>query len=189
MQKFKCESCGANLEIKEKEEYVTCSYCKQKYKVEDLLPKKQKTPIWLIIILFSAFVIIPLSMILLFANVFNKAFDFGNSNPEINNTANEVKDEVDDFFGNFEINSFNSKYESDTGTKSKFFIESTLDDVVTNNKTNKTHIINVVYNDINTNVTEEIVELKHSLEDKDYEVSVDYDEAGFVNKIVLEDIN
>lgn len=197
MKKLKCESCGANLDIKEKSEYVTCSYCKQKYKVDDLMPKKQKTPAWLIVILISAFVVVPLSMILLFANIFGKAFDnFNDSTSSFKDTFNDVKDSVDDakdetdnLFSDFDVSSFNSKYEHRTGTKNKFFINYTLDDIVTNNKTNDEHIINVIYKDINTSVPDEIVDLKHSLEDKDYEVSAEYDEYGFINKIILEDIN
>jgi len=35
MEKLKCESCGANLEIDENKEYATCKYCNLKYKLKN----------------------------------------------------------------------------------------------------------------------------------------------------------
>ena len=56
------------------------------------------------------------------------------------------------------------------------------------NKTNKERVINVVYNEISITDAEKIIDLKHCLEDKDYEVVLDYDEIGFVYQIRIEDI-
>ena len=89
----------------------------------------------------------------------------------------------------FEIDSFNTPYETDAGKRSGFFIVGTLDDIVTNNKTNKSHIITVVYNDITTTEEKEIKEIRNKLSDrKDYDVSLDYDSNGYVNKYTIEDI-
>ena len=64
-----------------------------------------------------------------------------------------------------------------------------MDDIVTNNKTNKSHIITVVYNDITTTEEKEIKEIRNKLSDrKDYDVSLDYDSNGYVNKFTIEDI-
>ena len=89
----------------------------------------------------------------------------------------------------FEVNSFNTPYETDAGKRSGFFIVGTLDDIVTNNKTNKSHIITVVYNDITTTEEKKIKEIRNKLSDrKDYDVSLDYDSNGYVNKYTIEDI-
>lgn len=53
---------------------------------------------------------------------------------------------------------------------------------------NKKHIINIKYNEIEINDSNDIKNLKQKLEDKDYEVVFDYDKDGFINKITLEDI-
>ena len=41
----------------------------------------------------------------------------------------------------YEKSSFNNQFENDSGTKSAFFLESILDDIIKNNKTNKRKII------------------------------------------------
>lgn len=84
---------------------------------------------------------------------------------------------------------FNQRFESDTGTNPTLFIDSTLDDIISVNKKNPEHIVTLVYNDIQTSDEAKIKEVKHSLDQfKKYEVSVDYDENGYVNKVILEDI-
>lgn len=84
---------------------------------------------------------------------------------------------------------FNQRFESDTGTKPTLFLDDTLDDIISVNKKNPEHIVTLVYNDIQTSDEAKIKEVKHSLDQfKKYEVSVDYDENGYVNKVILEDI-
>lgn len=87
------------------------------------------------------------------------------------------------------VRSFNSSYERRTGTQNGYAIEYLLDDIVTNNKTGKKHIISVVYNGVSTTEPDEIVKIKHSLErGTRYEVSLDYDDKGYVNKATIYDI-
>lgn len=89
----------------------------------------------------------------------------------------------------FDKDSFNNKYEITAGKKSGFFVVGKLDDIVTNNKTNKDHIITVVYNDITSTEESKIKEIRNMLsERKDYDVSLDYDKNGYVNKFTIEDI-
>ena len=87
-----------------------------------------------------------------------------------------------------ETKSFNSNYEFYTGTQYKNVISSfILDKIITNNKTNPQHLITVVFKNHNTTNPEEIKNLKSELEDwHQYEVSLDYDETGYVNKITIE---
>lgn len=89
----------------------------------------------------------------------------------------------------FEVSSFNTPYENDAGRRSGFFLISTLDDIVTNNKKNKEHVITVVYKDITTTEETEIKKIRDSLSsNRDYDVSLDYDSKGYVNKFTIADI-
>lgn len=87
------------------------------------------------------------------------------------------------------IQNFNKNFEVYGGTKQKTTISTLLDNVVTNNKTEKEHIITVKYNETVSNKSENIIKIKHSLEDgKKYEVLLDYDTNGYVNQVTISDI-
>lgn len=88
-----------------------------------------------------------------------------------------------------EKQSFNNEFELYSGTSSRLFVTTLLDNVVTNNKKNTDKIITVIYNETITADPNEIVELKQSFEQgKDYEVMLDYNANGFVNKVTIKDI-
>lgn len=89
-----------------------------------------------------------------------------------------------------EIKRYNSKFETYSGTQEGYFVENLLELVVTNNKTKKDHLITVKYNQNETNVPDEIKGIKLKLEKFDeYEVTLDYDDNGYVNKVTIEYIN
>lgn len=93
---------------------------------------------------------------------------------------------TNDGYNELAIKAFNAPFELYNGSQSGIFLDSLLDQVVTNNKTEADHIITVVYNATMTAVPDEITALKQNLEDsKEYEVSLDYDADGFVNKITI----
>lgn len=82
---------------------------------------------------------------------------------------------------------FNLMYESRTGTQWGISLRNILDEVITNNKTNSEHLLTVKYKNTETTDPEEIKNLKKSFDEwTNYEVSLDYDEDGFVNKIIIE---
>lgn len=110
---------------------------------------------------------------------------------------NENKSSIFDFFGIFETieeqignqnkDSFNRDYESKAGTKWGNIVSDLLDDVIKNNKTNKEHIITVIFEDLNSSDPNLIKESKKKLDEwADYEVSLDYDDDGFVYMITIE---
>lgn len=83
---------------------------------------------------------------------------------------------------------FNFTYETSNGTQNGFNVKNLLDDVITNNKTNKDHILNVMYKYTNTTDVEIIKNLKSNFDEwTKYEISLDYDENGYVNQITIED--
>ena len=94
-------------------------------------------------------------------------------------------DEITDQFSKAEINAFNAPFELYSGSQTGLFIETLLNKIVTNNKKEE-HIITVVYNDITTAIPDDITTLKENFEDfEEYEVSLDYDTNGFVNKVTI----
>ena len=215
MKQLKCENCGATIEIIDNDkDFAICPYCKAKYqlnekkdiniKIDDntkelltnglnIFNKSSKFTI-IPIIMFSLIVIT--SIIIISINAFSQ---INENNKEINKTNNTVKtQETNDTDKNQEANEikktvsktiFNSKFEFHSGTKYKSSVEYLLDDIVTNNKTNKDMLITLIYKDKETTDPETIIDIKHALNDKiKYEVKLDYDDDGYVYKITIEDI-
>ena len=85
-----------------------------------------------------------------------------------------------------DIQTFNAPFELYSGSQLGFFLKNIIDMVVTNNKTENEHIITIVYNETITTLPEDITALKQNIEDsKEYEVSLDYNDNGFINKITI----
>ena len=85
--------------------------------------------------------------------------------------------------------SFNATLEMYSGTEYGSSVGNLLDKVVTSNKTNSEHIITVIYKGTTTTSESEIVKIKHSLDKfTEYEVSLDYDANGYINKVTVKDI-
>lgn len=89
-----------------------------------------------------------------------------------------------------EIKQYNSKFDIYSGKQYGNFLDNLLENVINNNKTQKEHIITVKYNQNETNIPEEIKIIKSQLEKLDeYEVTLDYDDNGYVNKVTIEFAN
>ena len=85
----------------------------------------------------------------------------------------------------FDIESFNSKYEIRSGRKPKLFVETLIDDISTDNKKNK-HKITLIFNDKEYTDSKEITNIKSELTKSEYEIILDYDSKGYINKITIE---
>ena len=197
MKKLNCSSCGAELRIEENKEYAVCDHCGSKYKLnEDLniniklddnvkdvintsfgtVNKASKfmfVPIFIFVIAFSLILFIGIRSI-------NRSRNNSNENKKqqeenINKQQEEVKKDV-----------FNFQFVNDNGTKSAFLLESTLDEIIQSNKLYNRKVT-LVYNGKETTDETEIINIKHSLEG-DYEVSLDYDDEGFIYKIRVDAI-
>lgn len=125
-----------------------------------------------------------------------------NSSVNTNINGNEIIDgikdtfeEIDEQFNNKQDEQkkerpavFNSGLTYAEGTKATIFVENILDTVVTKNKLNKDMLITVVYKKKTTTDVNEIKSIKKSLKQwSEYEVSVDYDDEGYITKITIED--
>lgn len=191
---LKCKNCGAKLEVEEGATKVTCKFCNTSFSIDDAYTEGYK---------YTKGVLKAHDEQM--EKDLERAKDFMKNNPVAKTSKimgivfavifvlvfgfivyNIVADFNDD---SFDIKSFNSSYEVDAGKRSGFFLTGTLDDIVTNNKKNKKHIITVVYKDITTTDEKQIKKIRDSLNTHDYyDVSLDYDEKGYVNKFSIEDI-
>lgn len=192
LKELKCKNCGAKIELEEGKTEVTCKYCNTTFKVDDEYSKaynytkgilkahndqmqefynsregklsKRIINIIFIIVFLIFFLIIGLTI----SNIYNYS--------NVIETENESID----------VDMFNITFSGMNGQKSTFFINDYLDKIVTNNKKQQKHIITVKYQDKETSNPDEIIAIKKSLdESKQYELSTDYDQAGFINKLTI----
>ena len=103
---------------------------------------------------------------------------------ETNNIFSKTKNEINKQMAE----EFNWDYETSMGKQTGDDIYSLLDKVIINNKKNNDKIITVVFKEITTNDPTKIKEIKRSLDEiYEYEVSLDYNNQGYVNKITIEE--
>lgn len=88
---------------------------------------------------------------------------------------------------------FNSDLEFYQGTQGGTATGKQVDNVIKNNKTNNEHLIEVIFDGVSYGTdSEKIKEIKNSLKDfngyrlQEYEISIDYDNNGYVNKVTIE---
>ena len=172
MEKLKCSSCGGEITVDNDKEFGTCPYCGTKYKLnEDInfnikMDDNTKDVLTSGARHFSKFMFIPVIMFfVIFAFVIFSFFSFGSKR---------------------DINSFNFQFTNDSGTKSAFFMGDILDDVIESNKTHDRKVV-LVFDGKEITDESEIVSIKHSLSGS-YEVSLNYDEKGYINKMIVNKI-
>ena len=92
-----------------------------------------------------------------------------------------------------EINSFNSDFEFYQGTEGGTSTSYQIDNVIKSNKKNADHLVEVIFDGVSYGTDpDKIKEIKDSLKDFNgyklqyYEISIDYDDNGYVNKITIE---
>ena len=183
LNQIECKSCGAHIKVKEDDENVVCPYCGNTYSVSEEKRKLRKQHNKVIIpviivavvgIFITAYMVINIGLI-------------GSRNVSTENgLKQQVENKIDEQKIKAEVDKFNFGYRNETTYGS--IVWSTLDKVITNNKTNKKRLITVKYNDIQTSDPEEITQLKKKLDKfTQYEVKLDYDDDGFINLITIED--
>ncbi len=92
-----------------------------------------------------------------------------------------------------EINSFNSDFEFYQGTEGGTSTGYQIDNVIKSNKKNTNHLVEVIFDGVSYGTDpDKIKEIKNSLKNFNgyklqyYEISIDYDDNGYVNKITIE---
>ena len=187
----------------------------EKYVDDSLLGDKQINPenvkkvakkIGIGYLIFMILVItVPIGLMILFGikfnnhynkskNMFNEVLDKTTSQIEksqsmINKTEEDSQKKLNKQVQKIEADSFNKNFEPYSGTVYTLFLNTLLDNVVTNNKKNSDKLITVVYNTTTTSNPDEIITLKQSFEEgKKYESILDYDSNGLVNKVTIKDL-
>lgn len=199
--------------IPEDEKYVNDSILGSREESKNKIKKGLKIGlgVWAawVIIAIAFFVIIVILIFNYSKNMNKQIFEMFNSatgqikNEEQNDPnkmINEMQQVTDTMIGNINVQSnitnndinkqsFNATLEMYIGTEYGASVGNLLDKVVTSNKTNKGHIITVIYKEITTTSEDEIVNIKHSLDNfTEYEVSLDYDNNGYINKVTIKNI-
>ena len=85
------------------------------------------------------------------------------------------------------MNSFNNDFKMYEGSEPVAFVKNALELAVIANQKGE-HKVTVVYKDIKTTDSQEIVNLKNSLTNSKYGISYDYDKVGYINKLTLMDV-
>lgn len=141
--------------------------------IDEIKPRK-----WLVVLLILIALVISVVLI-------NKIITDKENNKKDNKGMFDIFN-INNIESSFKKDSFNSDFEFYTGSKSGFLLENMFEKVITNNKKNERKV-SIKYNEINTNNPEEIKNLKKEIKDGDkFEVSINYDEKGYVSEIVLE---
>ena len=194
MKKLKCTSCGGELEVEENKEYAKCKYCGTRYKLnEDLninlkLDDNTKQVLTNGLEGFKQFTkpngIEVVAILIIFASIFFIIMTFIPLGRNISNNYNEERETQEK---TAEKNHFNIQFYGSNGTNNSFLVKHTLDEIIESNKTHDRKVT-LVFNGTETTDESEIIEIKQSLEGE-YEVSLNYDEEGFINKIKVEKID
>ena len=105
----------------------------------------------------------------------------------------KINKEQEEYHENFSKDSFNSTFEMNQGTKSGMFAKSQVDNIIKNNKKDKEHLIEVVFDGTSYGTDPlNIQNIKNNLREfngykfQEYEISLDYDDNGYVNKVTIE---
>lgn len=136
-------------------------------------------------LIFSGFIVLIGIVIFItaFIVIFSQIFKVNKQSDEIKENASNIINEVSD---KADVEDFNFNLESYSGTEYGSLVIKLLDKVIIKIKKNSNHTITVVYNDITTSNPDEITTLKKQFDSNiQYEVSMDYDSNGYINKITI----
>ena len=105
----------------------------------------------------------------------------------------KINKEQEEYHENFSKDSFNGTFEMNQGTKSGMFAKSQVDNIIKNNKKDKEHLIEVIFDGTSYGTDpSNISNVKNKLQEfngykfQEYEISLDYDDNGYVNKATIE---
>ncbi len=198
MKNLKCSSCGAGLEIEDNNEYAVCSHCGSRYKLNESLNVNIKLDDNAKDVLneglgifkhISKFMLIPIIIfVIIFVLIICFAFtnNMSKSEKTMDDNQKQIEKKVNKQQESVKKDFFNFQFVNDNGTKSAFFLESTLDEIIQSNKIYERKVV-LVFNGTETINEDEIINIKHALDGK-YEVSLNYDEDGYINKIIVNKI-
>lgn len=93
----------------------------------------------------------------------------------------------------FDKNSFNSNYTFYSGTQPGQSVSMLIDNIINKNKTEKDHLVELIFDNTsygtdsdNIKKTKNMIQTFKGYDIQYYEVSMDYDDNGYVNKVTIE---
>lgn len=127
-----------------------------------------------------------------FFSIFDKATNTIDKTTDNIDKATNIIDKATEKYNETEkqiaIRSFNGSIEIFNGTNIGGNVKEVLDKVVTSNKTQDKKIT-VKYKEAETQDSEEIKNLKTDIDEfNSYEISFEYDEEGYINKVIIEKV-
>lgn len=140
---------------------------------------------------YLAFVgIIIIVVIVVFALVFSQFSKINKQGDEIRSKTTDIINQginkTNDVYSKIDVEDFNIDLESYSGTQYGSSVSKLLDNVVTKIKKNTEHLITVTYDTTTTSKAEEITTLKKQFDVvSKYEVSLDYDSNGYINRVTI----
>lgn len=202
--KLKCPNCGSSLEVDQDKKEFFCKYCRtttllddEVIKVEHTIIDKNKEEGLKIFKSFGivSFVFLGIIVVSVLGIIITVLFNIFKQDDIVDDKVNDTNDVQNNFNNNdiysaVEIQQFNGVFELYNGTESGFFVGNLLDEIVATNKKQGEHIITLIYGEINTADYEEIIKIKGTLNDfSEYQVLLDYDQDGFVNKVTITELS
>ncbi len=123
---------------------------------------------------------------------FSQFFKINKQGDEIRDKATNIINQginnIDDEYNKMNVDDFNFDIETYSGTQYGSTVLRLLDNVITKIKKNTNHPITVIYGTTTTSKADEITTLKKQFDKSiQYEVSVDYDSNGYINKVTISD--
>lgn len=111
------------------------------------------------------------------------------TNGNAEDIINQASDIISNGVNSMKTDEFNDELENYVGTKDGDEVKELFDKIIMTIKKNKEHTITVTYNTTNTSDTTELTNLKQQFDDsKQYEVSMDYDDNGYINAITIKEL-
>ena len=209
LKQTRCPNCNASIKLKDdKEENITCEFCgsnftyvpgkeeveykrveaeRAKHTAEEYRAKKEyeeakknneeaNSPFAKIFMIVFIFIFAGVMLIFILNLIF--AASMVQEGTKQDNESNEKVDS----------NIFNMDFEMVTNISNGFFVKNALNKIINSNNKYKNHIIKVTYNDITSSKKDKIEEIIELIdESKEYQVNLNYDEAGFVNEFIIND--
>ena len=213
---LECKNCGAALKVEEGSDIINCPYCNASYKIDDeakhvkyddmensgyefekgrIKAQKEhlqnnnvmdKSKTFMVFIPFVVVFIISLIAFVGIRSASRKEFEKASDSITSGNTEESKKEDEEQKKRELETKArvFNMGYSN--GRQATVHIERMLNSIITNNRSNKERIVTVKFKDIETQDSEQILEIEKQLEEFGYyDVLLDYDEDGFMNVMTI----
>lgn len=196
LKELKCKNCGATVKVEENASQAKCEFCHTTFAVEDAYHYGYKFEKGRMEAQSEQFekgleqvkgVIGPVSKVFTFHQIVSAIIGVAIFAIVVIMIIFLATRQINSF-DEFDIESFNNNYEMYKGTEYGSSVGRLIDEISTNNKKDKNHLITVKYKETSTQEPEKMKEIKKQLDEwTEYEVTFEYDENGFIYLATIEE--